>query len=552
MGRMSLRRLCAVAPLAIAGCPDAGSDPFDAAGPGGDTTVPSTSITASASDTGMSSAPTSADETAGIKFDLEAGTGSPTGVVPTCEVVDDMNAVGPCTETAPPDAFEPEVQWQWEGDAGMNQAIVIPLVANLTDDDGDGEINLCDVPDVVVLPFAQYSTFLGAIYVLDGDTGAIHGSTDPILNATFTPALGDIDGDGLPEIVAVGHSPQRLIAFEHDLTVKWESTAIWNDYGFSCLALADLDADGTVEILADNLVFDDAGVLLQTLPDNGGTSGFGNATTAADLDGDGDLEIILGRSAWHHDGTGYYMAAGVEPGYPQVANLDGDPQPEVLVDNYNGITLLESDGTVVYQDLRPTGVPASANAWTRPSTIHDFDGDGAAEYAVSSSGTYAVYEANGALSWTAPVLDSTGMSGSTAFDFDGDGYAEAMYADEHDLFVFDGMGAQLLSVPRSSGTLSEYPVVADVDNDGSAEILVVSNEGWMGMQTAPALQVIRDIDDRWIPARRIYNQHTYHVTNVREDGTIPTVEPPSWENLNTFRTQAQIEGGSLCQPEPVG
>ena len=30
----------------------------------------------------------------------------------------------------------------------------------------------------------------------------------------------------------------------------------------------------------------------------------------------------------------------------------------------------------------------------------------------------------------------------------------------------------------------------------------------------PALQVLRDADDRWIQARRIWNQHAYYVTNV--------------------------------------
>jgi CheY-like chemotaxis protein len=33
------------------------------------------------------------------------------------------------------------------------------------------------------------------------------------------------------------------------------------------------------------------------------------------------------------------------------------------------------------------------------------------------------------------------------------------------------------------------------------------------------------------------------MTNVREDGTIPQFEKPSWKNLNTYRTNAQIEGG---------
>ncbi|MEX1368538.1 MAG: hypothetical protein AB1Z98_35745 [Nannocystaceae bacterium] len=89
-------------------------------------------------------------------------------------------------------------------------------------------------------------------------------------------------------------------------------------------------------------------------------------------------------------------------------------------------------------------------------------------------------------------------------------------------------------------------MVADIDNDGSAEILVVS------YNNAPALQAIRDAEDRWIQARRIWNQHAYYVTNVREDSTIPQVPVDNWPLLNTFRTNAQIEGGGLCKPTPPG
>ncbi len=46
--------------------------------------------------------------------------------------------------------------------------------------------------------------------------------------------------------------------------------------------------------------------------------------------------------------------------------------------------------------------------------------------------------------------------------------------------------------------------------------------------------------------------HTHHVTNVREDGTIPKEQKPSWQTLNTFRTNAQIEGGTVCNPIPPG
>lgn len=182
--------------------------------------------------------------------------------------------------------------------------------------------------------------------------------------------------------------------------------------------------------------------------------------------------------------------------------------------------------------------------------IHDFDGDGVAKFAVSSASHYTVFEADGTVVWSADVSDQTGIAAGTAFDFLGDGNAEAMYADETHMFVFDATGQPLLQIPRVSGTLSEYPVVADIDNDGSAEIVVVSNR--IGFETSPTVQVIRDVQDRWIQARRIWNQHTYHVANVREDGTIPAVEPESWGQLNTFRTNAQIDGGSLCTPPPAG
>jgi hypothetical protein len=38
---------------------------------------------------------------------------------------------------------------------------------------------------------------------------------------------------------------------------------------------------------------------------------------------------------------------------------------------------------------------------------------------------------------------------------------------------------------------------------------------------------------------------------VREDGTIPQVEKPHWQNLNTFRTQAQTSAGGVVSAAPA-
>ena len=76
------------------------------------------------------------------------------------------------------------------------------------------------------------------------------------------------------------------------------------------------------------------------------------------------------------------------------------------------------------------------------------------------------------------------------------------------------------------------------------------NNGGTG-QYQHTIQAIEDEQKRWIPTRRIWNQHAYHVTNVREDGTIPKVMAKSWQRLNTFRTNAQIQGNGDCAPPPA-
>ena len=476
----------------------------------------------------------------------DPSTGDTTGTnttgppVDLCKVQDDMNAIGECDDEAPANSFEPEVQWAWPGANGEIYSVVTPLVANLTDDNADGAIDLCDIPDIVVVASTSIG-IPGHIYVLDGATGTLHFQIAAQVDSTVTPALGDFDGDGLPEIVSAG-ADSRLIAWEHDGTQKWQSASPWTSSYIAALALADLDNDGDIEIFGGIQAFDHTGVLLWTAA---ATPPAYSATAAADLDGDGDLEVVIGHAAVHHDGSVYYNT-NLLPGFPQIANLDADPEPEVLLTNANGISLLEHTGAIKYQDKRPTGDPQGGLTWYRPATVQDFNGDDISDYAVSSGNNYTSYRADATIIWQAKVSDQSGIAAGTAFDFLGDGIAEAMYADEQFMFVFDGAGKPLLQTQRSSATGTEYPIVADVDNDGSAEIVVVSN--LYGNMASPTVQVIRDKSDRWIQARRIWNQHTYHVTNVREDGTIPQNEPPSWKSLNTFRTNAQIESGGLCEP----
>ena len=498
---------------------------------------------------------------------------------PTCKVPPDADdaVIGTCEDIAPADSFDPAVQWEWTAPPPSDPtsliigSFVTPLVGNFTDDNADGEIDLCDSPDVLVTVIDSFNfgggvqlvTSNAILYMLDGATGTQTMTFPGLVDGFVYPAFGDIDNDSLPEVVTANSNGQ-IVAYEHDGTLKWTGPVGGYRDSFAsaqCTATAiyDIDADGTPEILLGYEVFDNQGNRLWGLPGN--AASFDGqywcvTPTAADLDGDGKLEVLFGHETYDDDGTLLWsLPAGQPPGHPHVADLDGDPEPEVFITNTNGIWVLEHDGAVKMGPLRPTDPNPAPNCWGKPAVVHDFDGDGDADIAASTCSDYTVYDVNAAdvsIVWSSPVSDVSGLATATAFDFLGDAVAEAIYADENQIYIFDGVTGNVnLTQPRASGTLIEYPVVADIDNDASAEIVYVSNYQ-DGVGSGVTVSVTRDAMDRWIPARRIWNQYSYHVTNVREDGTIPQFETPHWEQLNTFRTQAQFEGGGVCKPDPEG
>src|SRR5690606_41756533 len=104
---------------------------------------------------------------------------------------------------APPRSFYPYVHSACSGPNGATRCRTPPLVANLGDDDGNGVIDLCDTPVVVAVAGAGGETGPGHIFVLDGETGEIHLEIQHDVGLGATPAIGDIDGDGLVEVVAV-------------------------------------------------------------------------------------------------------------------------------------------------------------------------------------------------------------------------------------------------------------------------------------------------------------------------------------------------------------
>ncbi len=536
----------------LSGCNDAQGD-ADVDGGSSDTTTSEGTTSGTASGSDPSGAPTSAVDTTSADTSTSATTTDTGDDGPpplNCPARDMFERLDPCAPPSPVDTFEPVVEWSWAGDGEFIYSIATPLVGNVTDDNGDGSIDLCDVPDVIVTVYRMEGCCGAAeayIYALDGATGTFHWRSEVDVGGVgMTPALGDLDGDGVPEIVAV-RPGGNIVAFDADGSVDWENAVTIVDPTHT-VALADLDNSGEPEIIVSDLMFRSDGTFI-----NGeilAGSGSYETSVAVDLDDDQDLEVLKCSGAIHHDGS-ILFTTPYGYGHVAVADLDGDPEPEIVCGAQGRVAVLEADGELVYEIVEN-------GSWGIPPVIHDLDGDGERDFGLGHQLEFRTFHADGSPLWTAMVEDPSTLAGASAFDLLGDGAADVLYADQFSVWVFAGAnGDVMVQLPQSSETFVEYPVVADVDTDGSAEIVVVNN-AWPNeenepIQDAPTVRVFGDARSRWMPARRIWNQHGYHVTNVNEDSTIPQFETPHWRGLNTFRAQAQTDAeGDVCRPVPPG
>jgi hypothetical protein len=459
----------------------------------------------------------------------------PEGSPPAFSAVIDEN----CFNEPETGTFDPVVEWYkptWSGDGGNHQVMSSPIVASVNDDNGDGVIDKYDMPDIILVTYAEsgYNSN-GVLRAVSGDSGAeIWSTAGAGLQGTGGVAAGDIDGDGLVEFISL--TMTNAVAFENDGTIKWTSPSLSGSiYGTSDVcSITDLEGDGAVEIICGNAILSASGTLLGKgsygragVSSNVGTTGF-----AADIDGDGIREVISGNAVYAPDGSTIWYN-GQTDGYPAVADFNGDGFAEIVVSNAGTVRMQTHTGAVSWQISIPGG---TGGGYGGPPTIADFDGDGVPEIGVASGSRYSVIEGDGTILWQATTDDSSsGNTGSAVFDFEGDGIAEVVYADQSRLWVFNGVdgSVKLSSTEHSNGTWMEYPVIADVDNDGNAEI-VVPNTSYGSSDSG--IRVFGDLNNSWMAGRPIWNQHAYSIDNINDDGTIPAMVTTNWPDHNNFRS----------------
>ncbi len=528
--------------------------------------------------------------------------------IPDCEYHPDPN--GPLTA---------QVKWSWGPVADEfpdhTDVWATPAIGRVTDTNCDGVVNQLDPPNIIFVSGDANETccscdgsttstcLTGVLRVLDGLTGQEvwslrRAEAASVGFAGLSVAIGDIDNDGAVDICTVTGEGYVVVIDAggtlmgvSDLPIANHSSVSMFGWGGG-LAVADMNGDGYPEIAYGNSVFTTVGAgisrLLVGAHGVGGNHLGAALSTFVDLDEapDGNLELLAGNSAYRYDGSELWYRSDLGDGFSGVGDFDNDGHPEaVLVTGGNVYVLDRLTGATL---LGPT--PLGASGFGGPPTVADFDGDGIVEIGVAQANHYYVLKpdlAGGTLTelWAAPNHDfSSSVTGSTVFDFEGDGPAEVIYNDECFLWVYDGTTGNIrFATPTTSFTATEAALVADVDGDGHAEIVMISNgadpsaAGW-DCDVAPwnqpdpnsvrpawvpppggvayrGITIFGDVANSWVGTRTLWNQHTYHVSNIcdhRDDacdppnvyGSIPMRERANWTVpwLNNFRQNVQDVG----------
>lgn len=331
----------------------------------------------------------------------------------------------------------------------------------------------------------SFSVKAGWPFVMPDDMGSGVGAREPdgvCDGIRADPTLGDIDGDGDLEIISIAFD-RRIRAFHHNGSVVsgWpiqrESGDIILRGGQSSAAIGDIDNDGINEIIIgtnsppwNGDAFDGPFPDIYNIPDyslatvwaiNGDSTlvpgwpvitqqNIESSPALGDIDGDGEIEVVIGTGlfdgyvngrqvyAWNADGS---LVSGwprptndMMPSSPAIADLDGNGVQDVIIGCGKGAqpfcrTLYAWSGNGSNLPGFPMSTPF---AYPYPPVVADIDGDNNLEIVLTSLETdvVSIIQHNGSSGSidTSRKTNSIILNTPLIHDLDGDGSLETVIA----------------------------------------------------------------------------------------------------------------------------
>jgi hypothetical protein len=225
-----------------------------------------------------------------------------------------------------------------------------------------------------------------------------HLPTGALQGYSMDAAVGDLDGDGDPDIlIAHEHRPNILLLNDGDGRFSDASDRIPSaELDSEDVGIADFDGDGDLDAVvvteddrANELYLNRGDGTFRDASDRLPVTGTSNAVVVRDLTGDGAPDILIGNNGQNvfleNDGDGRFRDATGER-LPRLLDVtqdlelgdaDGDGDPDLLVGNEDRNRLLINDGSGSFEDQSSDRLVYRDGAEeTREADFGDVDGDG--------------------------------------------------------------------------------------------------------------------------------------------------------------------------------
>lgn len=353
------------------------------------------------------------------------------------------------------EALEYQEIWRVEGEGGMSAPNTVRLA------DGARVIVVCE-REVGVVAFD-----------LEGHEIWTYALTPP---TTAAPAVGDVDGDELEDVVAAD-GVGNVVALRNDGSLLWETTVGAGVKADSCPAIVDLDGDGRTEVLIGDTggtlsCFDGTGTLLWSFSGDGGQMG---PILAVDLYETPGKEVIVPSSDRHIYALGndghwlwdQYQSDDLFPNStPVLADVGGDGVPELYIGGglHHFYQICLDEPTVLTKENVYLHVNSAIGAT-------DIDGDGCDEVVFGNKGGAAFCFGKEGFRWKVERANSNFYAAPLFLNVDSDADLEIlMYSSRGDLAVLDADGstvAEYETTCRPNAT----PLAGDFNQDGILDLV---------------------------------------------------------------------------------